>query len=577
MSIGFVNKTSTVNSTSVTTCVISTPAGIAVGDILIAVVSAVGTSSAVTGPAGWTKLAEFNPTTSFKSALYYRNVTGTEAGSYSWTWSVSGRNVGQIVAYSGADLTSPPVYAVGAGTDDSVGPHSAPAVSVVNGGWLITAAHGRQSPGTAGALTWTIDDSSDNERYDQTATNTGTGAQLPTAFYDSNRALIAGGGATSGAAPPVAKYNALFSARGSMRVGITVKKENGELDYWRTKLTGLSWMRIFPNDAGGGIRMPPPWTDERFAFCQEFGAEPFISTKIDGNVTYLNQLMDYLEDMPTAAPWITRLWLTDRHEPEGDDVTPAQYIANIKALITKVNGLSPTLRAKIYVGPVLTRQYTENTAGRTYKTYDPGVGDFFGVDAYMNSWGSPSTAVATSFPNAVTFLSKIKAYRYSSSDTRLRILPELGGIGIPADTDGTLRAAWMQALQDEMASWTQAAQGWPFGGWLWWGTEGSSGSSLTGAGTRRWFTLDRRHNGQPYTYYDSAKKKTVTDPEGNFDIIPSTGGGGGGSGSASLSRKVTVSALVGKTHLWSVALAPASAPSTGAFWSNLSGGSSCPF
>lgn len=551
----YVNKSSTVNSSSTTTTVVTTPAGTSgVGDQrAVAIVGCVGTGNTITDPSGatWTKLGEHSPTTSFKTAAYYRDITGSEAADYTWTWSVGGRNFGHIVLYSGCDRSAAPVFAVQTGTADSAGPHNSPSITVADGGWLITAVASRQSPGTAGAITWSSDDGSDAERYDVTATNTGTGAQLATAFYDSDRALSSAGGASLPAgAAPVNKYNDLWTARGSMLVGQT--NAVGAIGEWTSRLAGVDWMRVFPNSSG----LPPAWTDPRIAFIQAYGGQVFLSTKVDGDNTKIDQVIAHLNDMPS---WILDdpdpdkfVWITDRHEPEGD-LPAATYIANITEYITKIKaGLTAPVLARVKVGPVLTRQWTENTSGRSYATHDPGIGDFLGIDAYTNSW-QPR-------PDPVTFLSRIKAYRYNSSDDRLRVLPELGDAGRPEDTDGTARAAWMQAIQDELASWTQAAQGWPFGGWIWWNEQGKSGSTIAGMGTRRWFQLDRIHTGAPFTYYDSAQAKNVTDPEGGWAYLPVVGSGGGGSGGSTPARALTASVLVGSTHVWAVALPAAAGP-----------------
>lgn len=556
MAVGFVNKTSTVLATSGTTTVITTPTGIAVGHRLIAVLGSVAASTTITPPAGWTLIAEYAPTTALRTAAYFRNVTGTEAANYTWTFSVSGRMFGYIVAYSGCDLTAAPTYGVKSGTVDSVGPHAAPTVVVPNQGWLVTAVGARQSPGTAGQVPWSINVATEAERWDITAANTSTGAQLPSAFYDSNGPLAAStGGPTTGTAP-LNKYNALYTASGAMRVGATCKKgeKDSGLPYWQARLVGMDWMRVFPDGDG----LPPSWDDERFDMIQHYGAEPFVSTKIDGDNAKIAELGTRLQAMPA---WITRLWLTDRHEPEGDNITPAQYIANYKEVWAMVNGLPAAIRARIKCGPVLTRQWTENTAGRTYKTHDPGpaFSDFFGVDMYMNSWKSGSTA-ATAYTDAATFLSKFKAYRYDATDVRPRMFPEFGAIGLPDDTTGAGRAAWMQAVHDQLVTWTEAAQGWPFLGYLWWNAEGKSGDSIARLGIHRWFQLDRIHTSGPLQYTVTVDGKPVvkTDPEGSYGFLPDVSTGGGG-GSTPTARQVTSSVQTGIQHVWAFALAPATA------------------
>jgi hypothetical protein len=551
--VAYVNKSSTVNNSSTTSTVVTTPAGTSGSgnQRAVAIVGCIGTGNSITDPAGgtWTKLGEFAPATNFKTAAYYRDITGSEAANYTWGWSVGGRNFGHIVLYSDVDRSSPPVFAVQEGTADATGPHNSPSITVTDGGWLITAVGARQSPGTAGQVPWSTNDGSDAERYDNTATNTSTGAQLPSAFYDSNRPLSAAGGG-SGLPPgtaPLNKYNDLFAGRGSMLIGQTNAVDN--IESWRGRIAGLDIMRVFPNSG-----MPPPWTDPRIEFIRDYGGQVFLSTKVDGDDAKINEVIAHLNAMPS---WITSdanpnkfVWITDRHEPEGD--VPVQtYRDNITEYINKLNsGVTGAAAARLKVGPVLTRQWTENTAGRSYATHDPGIGDFFGVDMYANSWTWP-------YPDPVTFCSKVKTYKYNAGDTRPRIFPELGAIGHPNDPDGSLRAAWMQGVHNELKTWTQAAQGWPFLGWVWWNEEGKSGDTISGIGTRRWFQLDRIHNGQPYTYYDSVQKKNVTDPEGNFSYLPVVGSGGGGGGGSTATRTLTAGAAVNTAHVWAIALAPA--------------------
>lgn len=302
-----------------------------------------------------------------------------------------------------------------------------------------------------------------------------------------------------------------------MIVGATWKID--EIAYWQARVPVNMMMRIFPNTDG----MPPDWTDARFAYCAANGVIPFTSSKCDGDATKLAALKVWMQAMPA---WVKVLYHTDRHEPEGD-IAAAAYQANFNACLAMVNTLGTTLRPKVRCGPVLTRQATENKAvatptafdgtnatGGVYSTYDPGTGDFFGVDFYHNSWGSPSTTPVTTPIAPATMLAKFKAYKKSSADTRARIMPELGLIGFPTDTDGSKRAAWYQGMHDELRKWTVATVGFDFLGFVVWNTEGKSGTTITGLGKKRWFQFDRRHNGGPFP-----ATGTVTDTEGGYDTL----------------------------------------------------------
>jgi hypothetical protein len=580
--MGFRSSTSDVQSVSaVTTSVGTVPAGVQAGDRVYAFVGSGGTNPVtITPPAGWTQVATaFKPTGFMVSSVWYRDVlSSSEAGdTATWTFSVSSRTWNILLAYSGVDLTRAPVANVGSGMADSAGPSTAPTVVLPEQDWLLTFVAGRESPGSDTAKSWSINPS-DTERVDAYTTHTGTGAKLVVAAYDSNGTVDVTDGGSGGAvsvgpqAPPTNTYNAIVTSVRPFKVGATVDRD--QLTYWGPKLAGNDWMRIFPDPD----KTPPDWGDSRFTFIRDYGGDPFISTKCNGDATKIAKTRSRLLAMPV---WILddperMLWFAEFHEPEGN-MTASQFKNNVYEPVWQmVEGLPSNIRAKIMFGPVVTRQKTENNAGRTYKDYDPGPAksDFFGVDMYMNSWlPGNANVVATSYTNAVTFLSQVKAYTYdglgaSTADTRPRIFPELGAIGLPADTDGTARAAWIQALQDELLTWSEATQGWPFGGWIWWCDDGTvSDTTLEGAGRHRWFALDRRHNGQNYV--------AGNDPQGNYDIIPSVDPpGGGGGGSVATDRQVSTNIPVGSSHVWSVTVpmvadTPPPDPSTVNAWSHL--------
>lgn len=308
-----------------------------------------------------------------------------------------------------------------------------------------------------------------------------------------------------------------------MLVGATLKKE--EISYWEPKLVGNSIMRVFPSPTDG---IPAAASDTRYAYCKRVGAIPFISGKVNGDTakigssadartkrTFRNVIMDLID---AGFPMV---YCTDHHEPEGDATstfTAAKFIANFNALMAMVNALPSTYRAKVKCGPVMTKQWTENTAGRSYATWDPGTGDFYAIDCYLNTWSpSDSSKVFTSYPSPAAWLSTIKGYRKSTGDTRPRIFAELGAIQPPWDTDGSARAAWIKAVYAELATWTTSTTaGWSFLGAIWWDAQGTGGASLDTVGTHRWFQLDRVHNGQPYTDPSTG----VVDGQGNYDVLP---------------------------------------------------------
>lgn len=307
----------------------------------------------------------------------------------------------------------------------------------------------------------------------------------------------------------------------------------GEIAYWTggstPKIPTNHWIRIFPNSDG----LPPAISDERFVYCHNKGVIPFISSKIYqpttstyGGAAALAALKTWFQNMPS---WITKIYYTNIHEPEGDKypgtstaITATEFKTWHGQIMTMLGTLDPAIRAKIHFGPALTRQYEENTAGRTYDTWDPGpstslpsgITEFFGVDMYGNSWSTTDSSKATTaFVAPATFLSKVKAYKKSSTDTRPRIFPELGYIGAPFDTNGNARTQWLSGVYAELATWnssnTNWAMPWQFEGFIWWNTQGKSGTALTGIGKTRWFQFDRHHNGTAYG----------SDPQGGYNVL----------------------------------------------------------
>lgn len=194
MAIAYLGKTFAFNATSGTTTSIPMPAATTAGSRLLAVVGSIGNTPTLTDPAGgtWSKVAEYAPGTTLKSAVFVRDATGGDnAATYTWTWSASGKNFGYALAYSGVDLTAP-TLAQSVWTQDDDGPTDSPALALADGDWLVTAVVARENPGTSTAKTWSSDDTSDVKRYDLYTTVTLPTIQLSAALWDSGRPLAAG-------------------------------------------------------------------------------------------------------------------------------------------------------------------------------------------------------------------------------------------------------------------------------------------------------------------------------------------------------------------------------------------------
>jgi hypothetical protein len=289
-----------------------------------------------------------------------------------------------------------------------------------------------------------------------------------------------------------------------MLIGASLGAE--DIAYYEPLFPGNNMMRIFPVNATiGGVAMKvlPAWTDPRVEYCQRNNTIPFFSSKVDGVQGGLDYVKNQLLNMPS---WIIEtpgmyVYITDRHEPEGDISGGASaYKTNFAAFMAMINSLPSTIRAKVKCGPVLTKQWTESSASGKgnfdYSIYDPGIGDFFAVDVYVNTGTGSAVVAPDTLPVISTFLQYIKAYKFNSGDTRPRLFPETGVIGMPADTTGSARAAWIQALHDEVSTWKAGvggwAQPWDFDGWLWWNQQGKATGVVAVVGQRRDFPLDDR-------------------------------------------------------------------------------------
>lgn len=553
------------------------PAGLVAGDrIMVAVSSGATNPNAITDPpalggTAWTKLDEFAPTGTFKSALYYADITAGNAAAWSssshtWTFATSARCAAVWEIIRDVDQSRAPGFARGQGVENSTTPTAVPALTPGQHDWAGFAVLGRQSPGTDPAKTWVIDGfTSDAERVDQYATNAGTGQKLSVAMFDTDGAysdaVPAGGGGgaqtvTVTDARPVNTWNSIaLNAPAGVRIGATLDKT--KLDIWKPRLLKNRLMRIFPD----GDKLPPDWDDLRFQYCQKVGADPFISTKIDGDATKTQALYDWLRLMP---PWIKNdpnilLWVAEHHEPEKEyfaangnsrTVGGAAYIADYKVVWNKLATLPGDIRSKIMMGPALTKQWTEASSKGNfdYQNFDPGPAfrDFKGYDVYVDS-----AALATSgsvYPTPASFLQYIKA---DNAGGQLKIMVEFGAINKIGDDSGSGRAAWLQACYDEMITWVD------FGGLIWWNDHGTpSSTSIANIGTERYFELDLRY----------ASENTST-PLPKVTTTITYGGGGGGSSA----RTIAPNLAQANVHLWSytVPMATPAPPDEVNVWSTM--------
>lgn len=260
-------------------------------------------------------------------------------------------------------------------------------------------------------------------------------------------------------------------ARTGLKIGVTMKVEEYGSEFARFEDAGyqIDVTRVFSSSS------PPPWSDTRIQELKARGIVPFISWKTHDPTAVRNWLLA----MPSDIPMV---YLAEFHEAEAD-LAPTTYKNRQIATWNAINSLPANIRAKVKFGPIQTKQWTENTAGRSYATYDPGIGDFWGVDAYMNSWVSD-------YPDPDQWLAQIKAY---NTNGRPKWLPELGAVSLPHDTaTGPYgcadcgRALFIDRIVKRLEALTY------FGLVIWWQTEGTAGSHLNGLCTRRNFRLHQR-------------------------------------------------------------------------------------
>lgn len=287
-----------------------------------------------------------------------------------------------------------------------------------------------------------------------------------------------------------------------MLIGASIAAE--DLDFYEPLFPGNDIMRIFPVNVtvGGAVRkVLPPWTDRRLEYCRRRSTIPFLSCKIDGHAAGLEHVHRQLEKIPG---WILddpamHVYLTDRHEPEGDlNGGPDEYKRNFAAFLDMVDSLPERIREKVSCGPVLTKTWTENPdrGNFDYRIYDPGTGDFLGIDCYVPAGTRQHVMSPKLLPSPAEFLKHVEAYLFSSSDRRPRMFPELGLIGMPDDLDGSVRAGWIKGLHEEVSTWHPGVPGWKrpwsFLGWIWWNQEGKNTGHVDLIGGRRDFALDDR-------------------------------------------------------------------------------------
>jgi Bacterial Ig domain len=132
--ISFVAVASAANATA-TTLTIAAPAGVTPGHVLLAAVHVRG-QPAITPPSGWVLVRQEQNGSNMRAAVYYKVATGSEPGSYTWTFASSQAAAGGITAWSGVSTTTP-IDAHGGQVNASSNTITAPSITTTTANTML--------------------------------------------------------------------------------------------------------------------------------------------------------------------------------------------------------------------------------------------------------------------------------------------------------------------------------------------------------------------------------------------------------------------------------------------------------
>lgn len=258
-------------------------------------------------------------------------------------------------------------------------------------------------------------------------------------------------------------------ARSGLKIGMTVQaSEYAEMfSKYEDQGVNVDSTRVFFT----GL---PSW-DSRITQLNARGIVPFVSWKTHD----VNAVKNWLLAMPSNIPLV---YLAEFHEAEAD-MSAATYKARQIETWNMIVALPSNIRSRTRFGPIQTKQWTEN-GGHSYAEYDPRIGDFWAVDAYVNSWGGQTD---TSYPDHIQWLSQIQLYDTCTNGyCRKKWIPELGAVSRCQDTQDFGRAIWLNRVAQRLEDDTSVQLV------LWWDTTGTAGANESCLGTTRNFRLDEK-------------------------------------------------------------------------------------
>jgi hypothetical protein len=127
--------TTAVGSSNATSLTVARPAGVVVGDVLLATVT-INSNATVTAPAGWVLVATVASGTAQRASTFRKLAGAGEPVSYAFVWSGNAKAAGWMIAYTGVDPVNPvDVSATYANPASSA--QSAPSVTTTGAGRTV--------------------------------------------------------------------------------------------------------------------------------------------------------------------------------------------------------------------------------------------------------------------------------------------------------------------------------------------------------------------------------------------------------------------------------------------------------
>jgi hypothetical protein len=152
----FIGATVKTEITDATPHLIDTAAAPAAGELLVMVTAVDGNATAITWPTGFTQLQKVASTTDFVFGIAWKQATGAESNSFSWSTGVAEKAATVMLRFSGAHASqAPEIGTSAAGTSTAPNPPSENASwGSAENMWIACAGGGGVGPFTAAPTGW---------------------------------------------------------------------------------------------------------------------------------------------------------------------------------------------------------------------------------------------------------------------------------------------------------------------------------------------------------------------------------------------------------------------------------------